>query len=45
VKLKDNLRMDGWQVGQWQNGEYYGLEPENLPGARQVMFPKPPWKQ
>lgn len=45
VKLKNNLRVDGWQVGQWQGGEYYGLAPANLPGARQMMFPKPAWKK
>ena len=45
VKLRNNLRVDGWQVGQWQNGEYYGLAPANLTGAHTVMFPKPAWKQ
>jgi branched-chain amino acid transport system substrate-binding protein len=45
VKLQDNLRVDGWQVGQWQGGEYYGLAPAQLPGARQVLFPKPAWKR
>jgi branched-chain amino acid transport system substrate-binding protein len=44
VKLKDNLRVDTWQVGQWQNGEFYGLAPSNLPGAKPVKFPKPEWK-
>jgi branched-chain amino acid transport system substrate-binding protein len=44
VKLQDNLRVDGWQVGQWQQGEYHGLAPANLPGARPVMFPKPATK-
>jgi len=41
VKLKGNLRVDGWQVGQWQGAEYYGVAPANLPGARKVLFPKP----
>jgi branched-chain amino acid transport system substrate-binding protein len=45
VKLQNNLRVDGWQVGQWQGGEYYGLAPDNKPGAKPVMFPKPAWKQ
>jgi branched-chain amino acid transport system substrate-binding protein len=45
VKLQNNLRVDGWQVGQWQAGEYYGLAPATLPGARPVMFPKPAWKR
>ena len=45
VKLKDNLRVDSWQVGQWKGGEYYGVAPANLDGAQQVAFPKPAWKQ
>ena len=45
VKLQNNLRVDGWQVGQWQGGEYYGVAPDNKPGARPVMFPKPEWKK
>ena len=45
VKLKDNLRVDAWQVGQWQDGEYYGLYPAYLPGARPVKFPKPAWRK
>jgi branched-chain amino acid transport system substrate-binding protein len=45
VKLKNNLRVDGWQVGQWKAGEFYGVAPANLPGAQQVSFPKPAWKQ
>jgi branched-chain amino acid transport system substrate-binding protein len=45
VQLKGNLRVDGWQVGQWQGGEYYGVAPANLPGAKQVLFPKPEWKK
>jgi branched-chain amino acid transport system substrate-binding protein len=44
VKLKDNLRTDTWQVGQWQGGEFYGLAPANLSGAKEVKFPKPEWK-
>lgn len=45
VKLKGNLRVDAWQVGQWQGGEYYGIAPPDLPGARQPIVPKPAWKQ
>ncbi len=43
VKLNDNLYEEGWWVGQWQNGEFQGIAPANLPGARQIMFPKPAW--
>lgn len=45
VKLQNNLRVDGWQVGQWQKGEYHGIAPANLPGATPLLFPKPPAKQ
>jgi len=43
VKMEDNLYTQGWWVGQWQAGEFHGIEPGNLPGARQVAFPKPAW--
>ncbi len=44
IKLEGNLLKDVWYVGQWQGGEYYGIAPTNLPGARQPVFPKPAWK-
>jgi len=43
IKLQDNLYTGTWYVGQWQNGEYYGIAPATLPGAHPVAFPKPPW--
>ena len=43
IKLQNNLYMELWYVGQWQNGEYYGIAPATLPGAHQIMFPKPAW--
>ena len=43
VKLKNNLYEETWWVGQWQNGEFYGIAPATLPGAKQIMFPKPAW--
>jgi branched-chain amino acid transport system substrate-binding protein len=43
VKLKNNLYEDTWWVGQWQNGDFQGIAPASLPGAHQIMFPKPPW--
>jgi branched-chain amino acid transport system substrate-binding protein len=45
VKLVDNRYLDVFQTGQWQNGEYYGIGPARLEGARQPVFPKPDWKQ
>lgn len=44
VKLKDGLLQEVWGVGQWQNGEFYGLAPASLTGARAPVVPKPEWK-
>jgi branched-chain amino acid transport system substrate-binding protein len=44
VKMKDNIRQGIWWVGQWQDGEFHGIAPANLEGARKLMFPKPDWK-
>lgn len=44
VKLKDGLLQEVWAVGQWQDGEFYGLAPMNYAGARQAVMPKPAWK-
>jgi branched-chain amino acid transport system substrate-binding protein len=44
VKLKDGLLQQVWGVGQWQNGEFYGLAPANLAGAKPPVLPKPAWK-
>jgi branched-chain amino acid transport system substrate-binding protein len=43
VKLENNLYKQNWWVGQWQNGEFHGIAPTTLTGARQIMFPKPSW--
>lgn len=43
VKLDNNIRRGGWWLGQWQNGEFYGLAPITLEGARQPEVPKPAW--
>jgi branched-chain amino acid transport system substrate-binding protein len=45
VKMAGNRRTDGWQLGQWQGGEFYGILPANKAGARQPVFPKPEWKK
>ena len=44
VKLEGGLLKDVWGVGQWQNGEFYGIAPVTKEGARQVVAPKPAWK-
>jgi branched-chain amino acid transport system substrate-binding protein len=43
VKLQNNLYKENWWVGQWQNGEFHGIAPATLPGAKEIMFPKPAW--
>jgi branched-chain amino acid transport system substrate-binding protein len=43
VRYERNMLDRVWYVGQWQNGEYYGVAPANMPGARAVLFPKPLW--
>jgi len=45
VKLVENRFLDVFQTGQWQGGEYYGIGPSRLTGAREPVFPKPAWKQ
>ena len=45
VKLVENRFLDVFQTGQWQGGEYYGIGPARLAGARAPVFPKPAWKQ
>lgn len=40
---QNNIRKGGWYVGQWQDGDYYGVAPDQ-PGARKPVFPKPAWK-
>lgn len=44
IKLKDNQYTRPWYVGQWQKGEFYGVAPVALPGARPIRFPKPAWQ-
>jgi branched-chain amino acid transport system substrate-binding protein len=45
VKLEGGLLKDVWAVGQWQGGEFYGVAPSAMTGARPVAVPKPEWKQ
>jgi branched-chain amino acid transport system substrate-binding protein len=37
LKLGGNRDVNAWHFGQWQNGEFYGLAP-NQPGAKQPIF-------
>ncbi len=40
---ENNIRKGGWFVGQWQDGDFYGIAPQQ-PGARKAIAPKPAWK-
>ena len=33
IKLENNLRQQFWWVGQWQDGEFYGVAPSSMDGA------------
>jgi branched-chain amino acid transport system substrate-binding protein len=43
VDLKTHIRGKQWGVGQWQNGQFVGIAPSDLPGAKPIIFPKPAW--
>jgi len=43
VDLKTHIRGKQWGVGQWQNGQFVGIAPGDLSGARAIVFPKPAW--
>ncbi|PJI98481.1 amino acid/amide ABC transporter substrate-binding protein (HAAT family) [Acidovorax sp. 69] len=44
VKLENQLFNNLWWVGQWQNGEFYGVAPSAKKGAKPALLPKPAWK-
>jgi len=44
VKFEGNMLNRAWHVGQWQNGEFYGVAPVTMPGAQPILFPKPAWR-
>jgi branched-chain amino acid transport system substrate-binding protein len=43
VDLKNHIRGKQWGVGQWQNGQFVGVSPADLAGAKPIVFPKPNW--
>ena len=43
IKFKNQLNVDPWAVGQWQNGEVVGIYPAKKSGAKPLQFPKPAW--
>ena len=44
LRYQGNILDHEWHVGQWQNGEFYGVAPASMPGARTLVFPKAPWR-
>jgi branched-chain amino acid transport system substrate-binding protein len=43
VDLKNHIRGKQWGVGQWQSGQFVGIAPADLHGAKPIVFPKPAW--
>jgi len=44
IKFDRNVNTNVWWAGQWQNGEFYGLAPAAMEGAKEPVAPKPAWK-
>ncbi|MDC0739311.1 amino acid ABC transporter substrate-binding protein [Cognatishimia sp. SS12] len=44
TKLEDNQLRNIWWAGQWQDGEFVALSPEDRAGAGTVQLPKPAWQ-
>ncbi|MCB1497125.1 MAG: amino acid ABC transporter substrate-binding protein [Bauldia sp.] len=44
VKLDRNVNTNVWWAGQWQNGDFHGLAPAGMEGAKEPVAPKPAWK-
>jgi len=44
IKLDRNVNPNVWWAGQWHDGEFYGLAPSSMAGAREPMAPKPAWQ-
>ena len=43
IDLKTHILETQWGVGQWQGGQFVGVAPKALAGAKPVEFPKPAW--
>ncbi len=44
IKLDRNVNTNVWWAGQWQNGDFHGLAPASMEGAKEPVAPKPAWK-
>jgi branched-chain amino acid transport system substrate-binding protein len=43
VDLRTHIRGKQFWIGQWQHGEFVGISPLDVPGAKPMEFPKPAW--
>lgn len=43
VQLVNNQLKDLWLIGQWQDGAFHAIAPENRPGTYPPIIPKPKW--
>jgi branched-chain amino acid transport system substrate-binding protein len=39
IQFKGNRNPHIWQIGQWQKGEFYGVAPAGMAGARKPILP------
>lgn len=44
IKFDQNVNTNVWWAGQWQNGDFHGLAPSSMAGAKEPVAPKPAWK-
>ena len=44
IKLDRNVNTHVWWAGQWQDGDFHGLAPADMGGAKEPIAPKPAWK-
>ena len=45
TKFEDNQLRQLWWTGQWQNGVFVGIAPEDRPGASKAILPRQAWKK
>lgn len=43
VRFDKQMIVNPWAVGQWQHAEIVGILPDDKPGAKPMIFPKPKW--
>jgi branched-chain amino acid transport system substrate-binding protein len=43
LRLNKQIRGEQFLVGQWHDGEFSGIEPAEMHGARDLLFPKSQW--